>query len=183
MPQIKLKHKLALNPKSCAWCTVRPNKLKGQSLKQRKVNCKDQTRSMGGLCSKDPNFLMVFREECLKAKFGVRAAGCRTYFWLVGGEVTGWCSRNNVFSLKLVSSALVGIIVPVRKTPRYIVTYIPLGGNTTLYLWAIVYYFWLLWTFVAVCGLSLVVVSEGYPLAAMHWLLIVMASLVAEHGL
>ena len=88
MPQIKLKHKLALNPKSCAWCTVRPNKLKGQSLKQRKVNCKDQTRSMGGLCSKDPNFLMVFREECLKAKFGMRAAGCRTYFWLVGGEVT-----------------------------------------------------------------------------------------------
>ena len=105
VPQMKLKHKLPLNPKSCAWRTVRPNKLKGQSLQQRKGGCKDQTRSMGGLCSKDPNFLMVFREECLKAKFGVRAAGCRTFFWLVGGEVTGWCSRSNVFSLRLASPA------------------------------------------------------------------------------
>ena len=68
--QIKLKHKLLLSPSSRAWCTVKPNQLKGQSLEQRKVNC----RSVGGLFSKDPNFLVVFREEFLKAKFGVRAA-------------------------------------------------------------------------------------------------------------
>ena len=43
-------------------------------MEQRKVNCKDKTRSVGGLFSKDPNFLVVFREEFLKAKFGVRAA-------------------------------------------------------------------------------------------------------------
>ena len=30
-----------------------------------------------------------------------------------------------------------------------------------------IYYFWLHWVFIAVCGLSLVVVSKGYSLAAM----------------
>ena len=49
---------------------------------------------MSSLCSKDLNSLMVFSEEFLKAKFGVRAAGCMTFFLLVGGEVIGRCSRN-----------------------------------------------------------------------------------------
>ena len=31
---------LLLDANSCAWCTVRPNKLKRQSLEQRKVNCR-----------------------------------------------------------------------------------------------------------------------------------------------
>ena len=39
-------------------------------------------------------------------------------------------------------------------------------------------YFWLLWVFVAMHGLSLVVASKGYFLAAEHGLLILMASLV-----
>ena len=39
------------------------------------------------------------------------------------------------------------------------------------------------WVFVSVCGLSLVVVTGGYSLAAVHRLLIVVVSLVAEHGL
>ena len=30
-----------------------------------------------------------------------------------------------------------------------------------------IYYFWLHWVFIAVCGLSLVVVSKRYSLAAM----------------
>ena len=42
-------------------------------------------------------------------------------------------------------------------------------------------YFWLRWVFVAVCGLSLVVVSRDYSL--LHGLLIVVASLVVDHGL
>ena len=44
------------------------------------------------------------------------------------------------------------------------------------------YLFWLCWVFVAVHGLSLVVASRGYSLAAVCGLLIVVASLV-EHGL
>ena len=43
-------------------------------------------------------------------------------------------------------------------------------------------YFWLWWVFVAVCGLSLVAGSEG-NFVAMLGLLIVVASLVAEHRL
>ena len=44
-------------------------------------------------------------------------------------------------------------------------------------------YFWLHCVFVAACGLSLVVVSGGLHFVAVHGLLIVVASLVAEHGL
>ena len=43
-------------------------------------------------------------------------------------------------------------------------------------------YFWLRWVFVAVYGLSLVVASRGYSVAVCR-LLIVVASLVVEHGL
>ena len=44
-------------------------------------------------------------------------------------------------------------------------------------------YFSLCWVFVAACGLSLVVVSGGYSLAAVYRLLIKVASFVVEHGL
>ena len=44
----------------------------------------------GGLCSKDPHFLVVLSKKFLKAKFGVRALGCVTFLSLVGGEVSGW---------------------------------------------------------------------------------------------
>ena len=37
-------------------------------------------------------------------------------------------------------------------------------------------------TFVAACGLSLVAMSRGYSLAAVQGLLILVASLIAEHG-
>ena len=42
--------------------------------------------------------------------------------------------------------------------------------------------YWLGWVFVAVLRLSLVVESEGYSLVMMCRLLIVIASLAAEHG-
>ena len=42
---------------------------------------------------------------------------------------------------------------------------------------------WLCWVFIAVCRLSLVVVSPGYSLAVVHGFLIVVASPVAEHRL
>ena len=44
-------------------------------------------------------------------------------------------------------------------------------------------YFWLLWMFVAALGLSLVAARGGYFLVGVLKLLIVVASLVAEHGL
>ena len=46
-----------------------------------------------------------------------------------------------------------------------------------------IYYFWLHWVFTAACGPSLDVASRGYSLIAVRGLLIVVASLVAEHGL
>ena len=33
-------------------------------------------------------------ESFWKAAFGVTAAGYKTFFWLVGGKVTGWCFGN-----------------------------------------------------------------------------------------
>ena len=44
-------------------------------------------------------------------------------------------------------------------------------------------YSWLPWVFVAVCRLSLVVVSRGYSLGAVGGFLIVAASPIAEHRL
>ena len=43
--------------------------------------------------------------------------------------------------------------------------------------------FWLYWVFIAMHRLSLVAISEGSSLDAVHRLLIVVASLVAEHRL
>ena len=37
-----------------------------------------------------------------------KTKGCVAFFWLVGGEVTGQCSRNLVLNLKLSSSTRVG---------------------------------------------------------------------------
>ena len=38
-----------------------------------------------------------------------------TDFWLVGGEVTGWCSQNLVLSLKLPSSTWEGALIPAEE--------------------------------------------------------------------
>ena len=51
-------------------------------------------RSRGSSCSKDLNSFMVFRGGFLKAKFGVKVTGFQTFFWLVGGKVTGLCFKN-----------------------------------------------------------------------------------------
>ena len=47
----------------------------------------------------------------------------------------------------------------------------------------IIIYFWWHWVFVAVCRLSLVAASRGYPPVVVHRLLTAMASLVAKHEL
>ena len=45
------------------------------------------------------------------------------------------------------------------------------------------FFFWLHWIFVAVCGLFFSCEEQGLLFAAVHRLLIVVASLVAEHRL
>ena len=45
------------------------------------------------------------------------------------------------------------------------------------------FFFWLRWVFVATCRLSLVAASGGYSFVAARGLLIVVVSLVVEHGL
>ena len=88
---------------------------------------------MGGLCSKTPNSLMVLGEEFLKAKFRVRAAECVTFFWLVGGEVTGWYSRDLVLSQKLLSSTRVGAWAPTEELKDILLCLsIPWGGTRPL---------------------------------------------------
>ena len=59
------------NPSTCAGCIERPNKLKRQSLEQRKIYCKGQTRRMGSLCSKDPK-QHGFQGRILKVTFGLQ---------------------------------------------------------------------------------------------------------------
>ena len=51
-----------------------------------KVYFQDSARRMGSSYSKDPNFPMAFREEFLKATFGVRVAGGMTFFWMIFQE-------------------------------------------------------------------------------------------------
>ena len=129
----------------CACRTGRPNKPKHPSLEQRKVYCEGQARRTSSSYSEDPNFSMAFRDEFLKATFGVKVAGCMTFFWLVGGEVTGWCFRNlnhqpgsdqsGVYKLglnmKSPSSTWVGVLVPAEqlKDMCWIVMDIPWGGT------------------------------------------------------
>ena len=54
--------------------------------------------------------------------------------------------------------------------------------NKFIYLF-IIYLFWLLWVFVAVRRLSLVAASGGQSFIAVYRILVVVASLVVEHGL
>ena len=59
---------------------------------------------------------MVWEEEFLRAKSGVRAAEYVTFLFLAGGEETRWCSGNLVLSLKLRSSRnWVGALVPTEE--------------------------------------------------------------------
>ena len=53
--------------------------------------------------------LWLSRKLFLKASLWVKAAGVRPFFWFLGGEVTGWCSRN--FSYQPSGSNQAGIYV------------------------------------------------------------------------
>ena len=56
---------------------------------------------------------------------------CAGFFWLVGGEVTGWGSGNLALSLKLPSSTWVGALVSAEELKDFVM-YLPWGGTGTL---------------------------------------------------
>ena len=59
--------------------------------------------------------LLPNASSCTKGKiWGERCRVC-DFLWLVGGEITGWYSRNLVLSLKLPSSTWVGALVPTEE--------------------------------------------------------------------
>ena len=61
----------------------------------------------------------------------MRAIRCVTFFSLVGGELTGLCSKNLAFSLKSPSLTWMGAFVPTEEL-KDIVVYIPWRETRTL---------------------------------------------------
>ena len=88
----------------------------------------------------------------------MRAIWSVTFFWLFSGEVTGWCSRNCVLSLK--SPSLPGGWGSCIKTERYIVMYIPWGGTLLLHCTTV----WLLFFCFCIPSLSWLVTFWICPL-------------------
>ena len=66
-----------------------------QSLEQRKFYCRAMQEKYVAHAHNHPDSPGLGGKRTW-AKPGVRAAGYETFFWLVGDEVTGWCSRNLV---------------------------------------------------------------------------------------
>ena len=120
---------------SCA-CSAESQTLTVGVFSKVRVYCRCQARRKGSSCSKDPNSPMASRQGFLKTGLGKRVGGCMisswSFFWLVGGEVTGWCFRNlsllvptSLVSVCLWSACSVTILHLhrglsfCRRTPRY----------------------------------------------------------------
>ena len=67
--------------------------------------------------NRKPNRVFIARPRRERQHLGW-GLQCVTFFWLVGGEVTGWCSRNLELSLKLPSSTWGGVGVWVQGRGR-----------------------------------------------------------------
>ena len=65
-----------------------------------------------------------------KETFGVRVVGCGTFFWLVGGEASGLCSRNLVLILTLPSSTWVGAPVLQKNSKTALCVVLSVGTRT-----------------------------------------------------
>ena len=61
--------------------------------------CRIPSREIGQLFSKYLNYLMTFIEAFLKVMSWVKVTGYITFFWLVGGEVTGGILGISVINL------------------------------------------------------------------------------------
>ena len=100
----------------------------------------------------------------------------QTFFWLIGGEVTGQRSRTPVLSLKLPSSTWVGTLVPAEELKDIVIALEEEPGpcfvTAQLFLFLFFFFFffnfylfihlWLCWVFVSVRGLSPVAASGGH---------------------
>ena len=96
---------------------------------------------MAQLKLKNPNPMVPW--EKFEAKFGIRPAGCVT-FWLVGDEVTGLVLQESCVQPEVISSIWwwvgrrvgvgvggEGVLIPTEEL-KDVVTYIPSGGTSTL---------------------------------------------------
>ena len=102
-----------------ACCTWRPDKLKCQSLEQRKVYCRAKQGERVGH-AQEPQTPWWFWGRSFIGKIW----GCVTFFWLVGGEATGRGSSSLVLSLELASPTWMGALVP-EEDLKDIVVYSP----------------------------------------------------------
>ena len=110
------------------WCTVRSNK--PQIFEQRKANCRSKQGEQVAHAQNTWTFDGFQRSVFIGKIWG---EGCRVcdFFpdWLV--VLTGQCSRNPVFSVKLLSSTWVGAFVPAEDLTD--IMCIPWGGTSTLF--------------------------------------------------
>lgn len=105
-------------------------RLKHQVWSRERFHTEPRKENGGSLCSNHKLPYGVGGEVSI-GKIWCEGWGCVTFFWLVGGEIAGWCSRNVVLRLKLPSSTWLEALVP-GKGLKDIVTYIPGGGTRTL---------------------------------------------------
>ena len=120
---------LLLNPSSCAWCIVNPNKSKHQHLEQ--IYLQGQTRATGGPWSVSSNSRKGFKEEFLWAKFGEKSTGLWPFSdWLMVRKRSDvpWIS---IISLLVPTSpgcsyllSPGGGLSSCKRTKRYIVMYV-----------------------------------------------------------
>ena len=112
------------NPSSCTSSTVKPNKLKHQSLEWRETYFKSHARRMRWRMLKRPEF--PNEERVFIGKIWSTDTKCMIFFWMLGGEAMGdlpvisIINRTSlkptpVFSLKLPSSTWVGTLVSVEE--------------------------------------------------------------------
>ena len=117
------------NPSSCAQHTVRPNKQKCRSLEQQKGYCRAKRGEQVALAQKHPELPDGFWEKVVIGKIWGEGCRCVTFFWSVGGEVAGRCSRNLVFR-EVTILHLGGGLSSSRRAQRYChVSIYPLRRN------------------------------------------------------
>ena len=79
--------------------TVRPNKLKCQSLQQRKVYCKamkgdEVAHALKSLELPEGFQQSIFKGQVIGAGLSGYVISLRTVLWLADGEAAGWCHRG-----------------------------------------------------------------------------------------
>ena len=84
---------MLLNPSSCSHHTE-AKQMEKLEFGAEKGLLPGQARRTEQFMLKSPQLPDDLGEEFLWAEFGGEVCGCVTFLWLVGGELTGWWSRN-----------------------------------------------------------------------------------------